>query len=249
MNPRISVITVSFNSEKTIEQTIKSVVSQEYDNLEYIIIDGASTDGTLDIIRKYAEAYPDIILYKSEKDNGIYDAMNKGIEMSTGDIVGIINSDDYYEKEAVPIVSRVYNECYMKDQIFVIYGMTRFLKDDDVEDSVVMVSHNSLPVKMMCHPACFVSKEAYKKIGLFNCNYKSAADYDLFLRLFLSKKVSFYPVYEVLANFRLGGMSSSEISYSETADIKKKYSLISNNRYVMLKITNIIKRKLFSYCK
>lgn len=241
MNPLISIITVSFNSEKTIEQTIKSVVEQDYDDFEYIIIDGASSDGTLAIIKKYASAYPEIIKYISERDDGIYDAMNKGIRMCHGDLIGIINSDDYYEVDAL---KKAADACKGKssEDCFVVYGMVRFL-ENEVEESVNMVSHNSLSKRMMMHPACFVSKAAYDDVGLFDCNYKSAADYDLFLRLQASTKVDFIPIYEILANFRLGGMSGTYTSFKETIEVKRKNGLINKKQYLTMKSFNFVKRK------
>ncbi len=122
----VSIITVSFNSEKTIERTVKSVISQTYKNLEYIIVDGGSGDKTVDIIKGYSEKY-DFISYTSEPDNGIYDAMNKGIERAGGEIIGIINSDDWYEENAVAIIVKSFLENGRKQGVY--YGEMGLFKD------------------------------------------------------------------------------------------------------------------------
>lgn len=123
MNPKFSIITVCFNSEETIERTIISVLSQSYQNFEYIIVDGASTDGTLGIVEKYVEKYPDKIKLISEKDDGIYDAMNKGIRVASGDLIGIVNSDDYYETDALENIS----ETYDGEKYEIVYGIIHCL--------------------------------------------------------------------------------------------------------------------------
>ena len=234
---KVSIITVSYNSEKTIEQTIKSVLTQSYTNLEYIIVDGASKDATMTIVRKYAEQDPRI-RFISEPDNGIYDAMNKGIQMASGDVVGLINSDDYYEEDALKKVV----ESIPNDEKYVVYGMTR-LMNGDVEDSVILIGHCSLPRKMMMHPSCFVSRAVYNEYQ-FDTSYKSAADYDLFMRLFRDQTIRFVPVYSILASFRTGGMSSSFVSNIETNDVRYKYGYISKKQHFIRKVCMRIK-KLF----
>ncbi|MDO4190908.1 MAG: glycosyltransferase, partial [Bacteroidales bacterium] len=124
--PLVSIITVCFNAEKTIEQTIQSVINQTYSNIEYIIIDGKSTDSTLNIVSKYKDNIATII---SEPDNGIYDAMNKGIKLSSGELIGIINADDWYEKDAVKIMVNKYLSTENKDNSL-YYGMIRIWKNN-----------------------------------------------------------------------------------------------------------------------
>lgn len=224
MIPAFSIITVTYNSAKTVEQTIRSVLSQSFDDFEYIIVDGASKDGTTRIIEKYAASDPRI-RYISEPDKGIYDAMNKGIKMATGNVIGILNSDDYYEKDALKTIS----EAIPASNEFVVYGMIRMLLDD-CEDSVLFYNHNSLPKRMIMHPACFVSKFIYEKYQ-YDTTYRSAADYDLFLKLYQDQEILFVPVYRVITNFRIGGMSSSSISYIEKNDIRYKYGYISKKQH------------------
>ena len=220
MDNKFSIITVTYNSSETVEQTIKSVLGQTYVNFEYILVDGASTDGTVDIIKRYAKE-DSRIRYISEPDNGIYDVMNKGIKMATGDTIALLNSDDYYETDAlVHIVKYLPQKKY-----YVVYGMIRMLKNEK-EEMVILCSHNSIPERMIMHPACFVSSAVYEKYQ-YDLKYKSAADYDLFLRLYQDHNVSFIPVYEVIVNYRMGGMSSSLISSLETNEIRYKYGYIS----------------------
>lgn len=224
MELKFSIVTVTYNSVKTIEQTIKSVLSQSYDNFEYILVDGVSTDGTLDIIKKYAES--DIrIRFISEQDNGIYDAMNKGISIATGDVIALLNGDDYYEPTALEKIIK----CIPDDRNYVVYGMVRMLKDEK-ESMVALYSHNGLPERMIMHPACFVSKAVYEKYQ-YDINYRSAADYDLFMKLYGDKGITFIPVYEIITNFRLGGMSSSVLGFIGANDIRYKYGYMSKRQH------------------
>lgn len=234
---KFSIITVTYNSSKTVEQAIKSVLEQSYKNFEYIIVDGASTDGTLEIIKQYVER-DDRIRYISEPDKGIYDAMNKGIRMATGDTIALLNSDDYYEPDALKkIVERI-----PETEKYVVYGMVRILKDGK-ESMVILYSHNSLPERMLMHPACFVSKAVYKKYQ-YETSYRSAADYDLFIRLYQDKSIEFIPVYDVIADFRLGGMSSSLLGYIEANDIRYKYGYMTKRQHDIANLGLKIKRKL-----
>ncbi len=236
-NKRISIITVCYNSERTIRDTIESVVNQDYDNLEYIIIDGLSTDGTKNIIKEYKERFPDKINYISEKDKGIFDAMNKGIRMSTGDIIGLLNSDDYYEDNTLQIVAS-----HMKnEEDYVLYGMLRMLKDEK-EFSCSINNFHFLPEQMIWHPACFVSAGVYKQYGLYENH--CAADYEYFLKLFYSQKVKFYPIYEVLTNFRIGGCSWTYISFKEANRVKLKYKIINRRQYWYNSLKNWIRFKI-----
>ncbi len=236
---KISVITVVLNNVNTIEQTIKSVLSQKCKELEYIIIDGDSIDGSKEIIENYANEFPKIIKFISEKDNGIYDAMNKGIKMCTGDVIGIINSDDYFEPNALEYIENYY-ENHSLEKLYVLYGYTRFLQDDK-ELFVVFKNINNIENEMVCHPSCFVDKCIYDEFGLFDLKYKAAADYDYFLKLYKSEKVNFYYIDGILSNFRIGGMTNSYRSVSETCDIRYKYKIISIFRSLTTKIVYRLK--------
>lgn len=236
-NIKVTIITPCFNSEKTIENTIKSVVGQTYKNIEYIIVDGASTDSTIDIVNNYKNTYDNIILV-SEKDRGVYDAMNKGIELASGEIIGIINSDDWYELDAVENIVKAYNN----EKYVIYYGFTRILRNG-VEDKIVLYSHNNLEKQMISHPACFVDTKVYRKYGSFDLKYKSSADYDFMLRM-KKENVDFIPVYNLLANFVLGGISSGYIGVLETANLRYTNGIISKKRLIIIKIRVFLHRIL-----
>ena len=203
--PKFSIITVSFNSIKTIEKTILSVLGQTYKDYEYIIIDGGSTDGTLDIIKKYQDK---LSYFISEKDNGISDAFNKGILASKGEIVGIINSDDFYEPNALEIISNLSTE-YNVDYYI---GALRYWDADKINKIIYPDTKyfRTITFRMphLNHPASFFTKKTYDDIGLFNVNFKYAMDYDIFLRAFLHNKKGIFTE-EIISNMLIGGMANS----------------------------------------
>jgi glycosyltransferase involved in cell wall biosynthesis len=204
-----SIVTVVYNGVNTIEQTIKSVLGQTYSNLEYIIVDGGSTDGTLDIIKQYEKAFAQKnVAYKfiSEPDKGIYDAMNKGIMLTNGAWVGIINSDDYYENEALAFVKKSIDSNARAE---LVYGNLNFINEAGEIKIEKPKPDLSLLINTMTifHPTTFIKRSVYMEHGLFNLKYKLCADWDLILRLYL-KKVNFCHVDELLANFRNGGAGS-----------------------------------------
>ena len=182
-----SIITISFNSEKTIERTIKSVLAQTCKDYEYIIVDGASKDGTLDIIKKYEPLFGGRLKWKSEPDKGIYNAMNKGIERSKGDIIGIVNSDDWLEPNALEIVNQEYcRNNYNKNAIYcggIIFhtldGKIRYLR---ANKQLYIRQSKYYILSGIRHPATFVPHKIYAKVGLFDERIKIAADSDFLLR-------------------------------------------------------------------
>lgn len=210
----VSIITPCLNSEKTIRDTIDSVLYQSYKNIEYIIVDGGSKDGTVEIIKEYEPLFCGRMWYVSEPDKGIYNAMNKGIRMSHGQLIGIINSDDYYEKDAVNKVVSVMS----KDTYQIIYGYCRILDRHGETVFINRVSHEDLFVKTFQHPTCFVTRKTYCRYGMFNEKYKVAADCDFIYRLY-RKNVIFIQVKQITANYRLGG-------YSDRYDHKVELALI-----------------------
>ena len=215
---KISIITVCLNSASTIEQTIESVLVQKDKDVEYVIVDGGSTDGTLEIINKYRNVI-DIVI--SEPDNGIYDAMNKGISLAQGDIIGIINSDDWYEQEIFEQV----RETFSVSDAGVVYGKMNLISENGDSQLLIPTDIEKLRYEMeIPHSTVFIKKNIYEEYGLFSLEYKIAADYELMLRYY-SRGVKFVYLNEILANFRLGGMScqQSKICAYETLDISKKY--------------------------
>jgi len=222
----VSVITPCYNSGSTIEKTLESVENQTYKNIEYIIIDGGSADNTLKLIEQHKDRLPKNLTVVSEKDDGIYDAMNKGIRLAKGQLIGIVNSDDWYETDTVEQIVKNYGG----NQYEVIYGMQRNFFQEK-EKAVFLYHHNFLPEQMITHPTCFVTADTYRDFGMFDTNYRSAADYDLMLRFYESKKVVFTPVMRVLSNFRLGGMSGSQTGVQENAVIRYQRGYMGKKRY------------------
>lgn len=231
----VSVLTPCYNSIKTIKKTLECIENQTYQNIEYIMIDGGSTDGTLEVIEQHRSKLPERFTLISEKDNGIYDAMNKGIGLAKGKLIGIVNSDDWYEDDTVEQVVKHYQGNLYE----VVYGMQRTFLNGK-EKATFIYHHDFLPEQMITHPTCFVTKDTYEEFGVFDLSYRSAADYDLMLRFFESKKVAFTPVMRVLSNFQLGGMSSSQVGVRENAKIRYKRGYMSKKKYYFVMIKSHI---------
>ncbi len=231
----VTILTPCFNSGRTIEKTLACIENQTYTNIEYIIVDGGSTDDTLAVIERHRDRLPKAFTLISEKDNGIYDAMNKGIKLAHGQLIGIVNSDDCYEHDTVEQAVRHYGGNLYE----VVYGMQRTYHDGR-EKAVVIYHHDFLPQQMITHPTCFVTKGAYERFGAFDTQYRSAADYDLMLRYFKSTQVVFTPVYHVLSNFHLGGMSSSQTGVRENALVRFRHGYLSGKRYRFLTIKSYL---------
>lgn len=213
--PLVSIITIVYNGEKYIEGVIKSVLHQSYMNIEYIVIDGGSTDNTTAIIKKYENQ---ISTWISEKDDGISDAFNKGIQRSKGEIIGIINADDWYENDAVEKVVAKFTNAD------VVYSDMQLWKNDE-KDFIVKGNHQFLTKEMTVnHPSVFVRTACYKQFGLFDTRYELAMDYDLMLRLKINGSRFVY-IPEVLANMRWQGVSDKNwfTGCKETLLIKNKY--------------------------
>ena len=213
--PLVTIITVVFNGEKHIEKTIKSVINQTYDNIEYIIIDGNSTDNTPLIIQKYEEL---IDYWFSEPDGGIYEAMNKGIQLATGDLIGIINCGDFYPREAISKVIELYLENLQSDNYLIISGaMIRFNEKRDIKFKTTKTLEQfkkNIHKKMeINHPSTFIEAKVYKDLGKFNSNFRICADYELIFRAYYSEVVQFIFTNDVLANMLLGGISETFIGF------------------------------------
>lgn len=212
---KVSIITVCFNSGKTIRDTIESVLSQSYTDIEYIIIDGASKDNTLDIIGEYGTRITKVI---SGPDKGIYDAMNKGIAVATGEIVGILNSDDFYE--ASDTIAYVVDQFTQSPANDVIYGDVVFCKEDDT--CAITRTYRASHFKawklrfgwMPPHPATFVKRTAYHRVGEYSTRYKISADYEMFVRMLYAHKLSYRWMDKIIVKMRQGGVSTSGLKSS-----------------------------------
>lgn len=228
-NPKISIITVCYNSENHIEEAILSVINQSYKNKEYIIIDGGSTDGTLSIVEKYKDK---IDYFVSEQDNGISDAFNKGIKVANGEIISIINSDDKLEKGALQIIADLYSP-----EIDVYRGICYVWNDKTgfIFEEIPTLYWPAIPIKMRgAHPATFVAKSAYQRFGAFDVNLRYAMDTDLFRR-FSKARATIKYVDKPLAYFRLGGISQTD----ESKRLKELMVILKKNG------SNKIQRVLF----
>ena len=207
----ISIITATYNASQTIEAAIKSVINQTYPHIEFIIIDGGSTDGTLKLIDRYK---PFIRHFVSEPDNGIYDALNKGIKLATGDVIGFLHADDLFDNDST--VDTVM-EMMSDEKITGVYGDLEYVQHQD-PDKVIRY-WESKPFKfnllktgwMPPHPTLFVRKSTYDTIGLFNAKYKIAADYDFILRCFTNPHYTFKYLPMVITRMRVGGESNKSI--------------------------------------
>ena len=253
--PLVTIITVVFNGEKFIQESIESVLNQTYHNIEYIVIDGGSTDRTIKII----EQYNDFIDYwVSEKDKGIYDAMNKGIKLSTGQIIGILNSDDYYNLDSIHKIVDIYNQNQSKyDDLIVLSGS--ILKIDEQKSvqfinkrNYYYLSRNINWGMPLNHPSTFISKKIYKRIGIFSEKFKICGDYELVYRIYHSNyKPKFMFLDDVIATMRLDGVSN-QISSIFTRSIEHYLvRKINKNNCINVYISLVwmIKAILKSYSK
>ncbi len=205
---KVSLITISYNSQETIEDTIKSVAAQDYKNIEYIVVDGASSDKTTDIIKSYDQH---IHKWVSEPDKGIYDAMNKGVMLATGELVGILNSDDFYAHSGVitEIVRKI-----SEHQTDSIYADLVYVDREDTDKvtrkwiSGHYVKGAFLKGWMPPHPTFFLKKSIYQKHGLYETSLKSAADYELMLRMLHKHEISTCYLPETITKMRVGGESN-----------------------------------------
>lgn len=210
---KISIITVTFNSAATVRDTIESVLKQENKDYEYLVIDGGSKDNTVDVIKEYEPKFEGRMHWVSEKDKGMYDGINKGIRMATGDIVGIINSDDFYHRTDI---FDIINKAFEEDKgIEAIYGDVRFVHPDNLEKTVRYYScKHWKPWRfrfgfMPAHPTFFTYKENFEKYGYYQFDYHIAADYELLIRHLYTNKVPAKYVPLDFMKMRTGGRSTN----------------------------------------
>jgi glycosyltransferase involved in cell wall biosynthesis len=208
---KFSIITVCFNAVETIQDTIDSLAAQHYDDVEYIVVDGGSTDGTLEIITQS----PNITRFVSEPDQGIYDAMNKGIAVAQGDVIGILNADEFYSNsDALNVVADAF---IINPHVDMIISNVDFVASGELAKSVRFYSSmNFSPWKMRfglmpAHPGLFVKKSAYQQAGKYKLGYKIGADFDMLVRLILVHKLPYGKLNKTLVRMRIGGVSTSGI--------------------------------------
>ncbi|WP_418696782.1 glycosyltransferase family 2 protein [Bacteroides sp.] len=211
---KISIITVTFNSDKTFRSTVSSVLSQTYHNIEYIVVDGLSQDRTIDIVKENESSFKGRMRWISEKDEGLYDAMNKGFRMATGDVIGIINSDDLFaESTAIEKVMKTFEEY---PDIDAIYADLFYVAQSDTSKIVRhWISGQRRPFKHGWHPAhptFYVKRGVYQKYGLFDLDFKFAADFELMLRLIEKCHIKLAYLPEPLVKMRLGGTTSKNLT-------------------------------------
>lgn len=215
---KLSIITATYNSEKTIQHCLASIKNQTYGKVEHIIIDGKSTDQTLKIIEDYAKEKTNVKII-SESDKGIYDALNKGIHHATGDIIGFLHSDDEFQDSST--LKKVIN-AFEFNRADGVYGDLNYVNAEDSSrivrywKSKPFESNMLLKGWMPPHPTLFLKKEVYKKHGIFDLAFKIVADYDFILRIFQDQSLRFFYLPENICKMRIGGASSA------SRNLKKK---------------------------
>ncbi len=208
---KISIITVAYNAAKTIGEAIESVWTQDYHDVEYIVIDGNSSDGTVEVIRSNKDK---ITQWLSEPDKGIYDAMNKGIAMATGEVVGMLNADDFYA--SLRVLSKVMRE-FKDPRVDAVFGDIVFQSKDNLEKTVRTYSSKRWhPGKfawgyMPAHPSFFVRRKYYDDLGMFKTDYQIAADYELLIRFLYVHQLKYRYIPEKLVKMRTGGASTRNL--------------------------------------
>ena len=209
---KISVITATFNSGKTVRGTIESVLHQTYKDVEYIIVDGMSKDNTMEVVRSYESLFCGRMRYVSEPDKGIYDAMNKGIAMATGDVVGILNSDDFYTS---PDVLEQVARTMAGGDIDAVYGDVHYVHDEHLDKCVRYYTSRPFHRRWMrfgfmpAHPSFYCRRSVYEQYGAFDLSYKVAADFENLLRLIFVHRIRTHYIAKDFVTMRTGGASSS----------------------------------------
>lgn len=254
---KISLITVTYNSSKTLKDTFNSVLKQSHPNFEYIVVDGASKDDTVSIIKEYDSLFQGKLKWVSEPDNGLYDAMNKGIRMATGDIVGIINSDDYFTSNYV--LQEIATTFKQNKNLDAIYGDIHFVHPDNLQKCVRYYSSKIFKRSLMrlgfipAHPSFYIRRECFDKYGLYKTDYKIAADFEFLLRVIFKNNIRTKYLPMDMVTMRTGGTSTSGIK-SHIGIMKEHLRAFKENeiytnvgllslRYIY-KIGEIIKSKM-----
>jgi len=221
---KVSIVTVTYNSAETLTDTLESVLRQTYSNIEHIIVDGASTDNTVDIIRQYEPRYQGRLRWISERDSGLYDAMNKGIRMATGDVVGILNSDDFFTgNDVVEKLVKPFSDHHVDG----IYGDIHFVRDGALDKCVRYYSSRHFHPRwlrfgfMPAHPSFYARRQVYEQAGLYKTDYKIGSDYEMMVRLFRKHHIATRYIPMDFVTMRTGGTS--------TRNIRSKLQLIDDD--------------------
>jgi glycosyltransferase involved in cell wall biosynthesis len=247
-NPWVTLITVSFNSAVTIKDTIESILSQSYNKIEYIIVDGLSKDNTKQIVNSYSKAFKDRgfkFNFISEKDRGLYDAMNKGVLTASGEIIGIINSDDYYSKNIV--IEEVVN-LMIKDKSHCLYADLQFVDHQDTSKIVRVWKAKKGDFRFGWnppHPTTFISRETYLKFGLYRIDYKISSDFDLLYRIIHKGGIKASYLSDFIVKMRTGGKSTSGLKSNIIANKEIYRTLKENNqKFIFLIMLLRLSRKV-----
>lgn len=242
---KVSLITVTYNSEKYLSHCIESVLHQDYPNIEYIIVDGSSTDKTLSIIDGYSNGIHKML---SEKDNGMYDAINKGLKMATGDIIGLLNSDDVLASKNV--ISRIVH-CFHERGIDSLYGDLVYVEGEDTSKvhrywKGAAYNRGSFHWGWMpAHPTFYLRREIVEELGGYETHYFSAADFEFMTRYLYKHRISSYYLPELIVKMRLGGMSNSSLKKRLRAN-RRDYLALKRNGVPFAFFASLVKpiRKL-----
>ncbi len=212
---KISIITSTYNSGKTVKDTLESILNQSYKDIELLIIDGKSKDNTLEIIKQYEKLFQGKLHYISEADKGIYDAMNKGIRMATGDVVGILNSDDLFTSNNV--IQKIAEAFEQDSKLDAVYGDVHFVNPNNLDKCVRYYSSKIFKRNLMklgfmpAHPSFYTRRECFNKYGLYKTDYKVAADFEFLLRVIYKENINIQYLPIDMVTMRTGGASTSGI--------------------------------------
>ena len=225
---KISLITACFNSVDVISHAMDSILSQSWDDIEYIVIDGGSSDGTLDVIKEYEPTFGGRMRWVSEQDRGFYDALNRGIRMATGDVVGILNADDFFRHEKVlEEVAKSFD-----DEVDAVYANIRFVKGENLDQVTRYYSARCWKPWMLRwgymppHPTFYCRREKFEELGFYKLGYKSAADYELLIRFLWKGGLTTRYINDALIDMRLGGLSTN--GFSSTITLNRE--IVRGNR-------------------
>lgn len=231
---KISIITATFNSGKTVKDTIESVLRQSYRDIEYIVVDGASKDDTLDIVKSLEPQFEGRLKYISEPDKGIYDAMNKGIRMATGEVVGILNSDDFFT--SIDVISKV-ADIFAANDVDAVYGDIHFVKDENLEKCTRYYSSKSFrPWMLRCgfmpaHPSFYCKKAMFERYGLYDLQYRTSSDFEMMVRLLGKYKIKTKYLPMDFVTMRAGGESTAGLASKKKVNNDISRSLKAHGIY------------------